>query len=91
MSSTRRRWLAGIIKVTASILVSLLLYLKGVCRLASTDHSAYHSTAGVSDDAGDLLWFVTVSKQFPAVLSVKIVERLLIVNNADAESGVPFA
>ena len=41
------------------------VYLKGVCQLATTDHSACHSTAGIFNDAGDHLLCAIVSQQFP--------------------------
>ena len=67
------------------------IYLKGTCQLATTDHSACHSTVGVSNDAIDLLWYAIVSQQFPEALSVQTVKYLLIINKLDLERGVPFA
>ena len=50
-----------------------------------------HSSVGFSNDAGDLLWYAIVSQQFPEALSVQNVKRLLTINEADIERGVPFS
>ena len=67
------------------------LHLKGICQLATTDHSACHSTVGASNDTGDLLWYATVSQQFSEALSVQTAKCLLIINKADVQRRVPFA
>ena len=58
--------------------------------MATTYHSACHSTVGVSNDAGDLLWYAIVSQQFPAALSVQTVKCLLNANEVDVEREIQF-
>ena len=67
------------------------VYLQGICQLATTDHSAHHSTTGISNDAVDLLWYAIVYQKFPEAQSVQTVKRLLTINKTDMVREVPFA
>ena len=89
MSSMTSWWPVGIEGRQQSSLSHSCVYLKGIYQLATTDHSACHSTVGASNDAGDL-WYAIVSQQFPEALSVQTVKCLLIINRVVIEKGVPF-
>ena len=62
-------------------------YLKGIYQLASTDDSAGHSTAGASNDVGDLLWYAIVCQHFIETPSVQDFKRLLIIGNLTWTEG----
>jgi hypothetical protein len=53
-------------------------------------HSAGHPLIGVSDDAGELLWYPVVSQELPESGSIYTVEGLFVVHKVHIYRRVPL-